>query len=500
LTRRRTATVVVGGVLAAAFISFGASAAAAATAKPVDLKNVEVLPIPAGNGVAQASATAATARSPLPAGYEEQEHLVRGTASLYDGPARGPAKIESTDHPFTTRVLVRAPSDPSAFSGTVWVEPFNTSGGGEADALWGSLAPLAEQRGDAWVGVTVRNGSVARLQEFDGARYADLDLAATGYGWDVLRDVGTLLKTNSSKSPLADLDVKHVYLGGYSQSGVDVGTFASSFHDVTRLKGDKPTYDGYLVGARGGNLSPLQSSGALIPAFQTAALRNLDVPTIDLEPQANAEGFAVEVPTVIAQDAGLAGADKITTPTFTYTSAGGVVVRKPDTNAPDNRYRLYEVAGAPHGNGGGTAACPGISSFPVRYFTRAAEANLARWAEKGIPPAPAPRLTLATKDDVSVARTDQYGNAVGGLRSPFVDVALSRYEAHQPGSSCTGFGNEVPLSKDVLTQRYGDATKYMQQFTKSLDKAIKAGTLLSLDRQAILDAQQVRANELFAPQ
>ena len=436
-TGRRARGVLVGMILTAAVISFGGNASGAASVtKTVDLSEVEVLPIPAGNGVAQASATAPTARSPLPDGYEEQEYLVRGTASLYDGPARGPVKVESTDHPFVTRVLVRAPTDPSAFSGTVWVEPFNTSGGGEADALWGSLGPLAEQRGDAWVGVTVRNGSVARLQEFDAARYADLNLAATAYGWDILRDVGTLLKTNNSKSPLADLAVKHMYLGGYSQSGVDVGTFASSFHDVTRLKGDKPTYDGYLVGARAGNLSPLQSSGALIPAFQTAALRNLDVPTIDLEPQANAEGFAVEVPTVIARDAGLAGADKITTPTFIYTSAGGVVVRKPDTNAPDNRYRLYEVAGAPHSNGGATAACPGISSFPVRFFTRAAEANLARWAEKGTPPSPAPRLTLATKDDVSVAKTDQYGNAVGGLRSPFVDLPLPRYEAHQPGSSC----------------------------------------------------------------
>ena len=120
--------------------------------------------------------------------------------------------------------------------------------------------------------------------------------------------------------------------------------------------------------------------------------------------------------------------------------------------------------------------------------------------EKGTAPKPAPRLTLATNDKVSVAKTDEYGNAVGGVRSPFVDVPLSKYEAHTPGATCTTFGNETPLGADVLHQKYGDAATYMKEFTKSLDKAIAAGTLLQSDRQAILDAQQPRANQMFAAQ
>src|SRR5262249_33719322 len=160
-----------------------------------------------------------------------------------------------------------------------------------------SIAPIVAERGDAWIGVTVRAGSVPVLKTFDPVRYADLDLAASGYGWDVLRDVGALLKSKDPNRPLADLDVKRGYLGGYSQSAVDAGTFASGFHDVTRQKSGKPVYDGYFIGARGANLSPLQSTGALIPSFEVARLRPLDVPVVDMEPQANAEGFAVEVPT-----------------------------------------------------------------------------------------------------------------------------------------------------------------------------------------------------------
>jgi hypothetical protein len=38
----------------------------------------------------------------------------------------------------------------------------------------------------------------------------------------------------------------------------------------------------------------------------------------------------------------------------------------------------------------------------------------------------------------------------------------------------------------------------MTKFTKSLDAAIKNGTLLSLDRQAILDQQQAEATAAFS--
>ena len=95
--------------------------------------------------------------------------------------------------------------------------------------------------------------------------------------------------------------------------------------------------------------------------------------------------------------------------------------------------------------------------------------------------------------------TDEYGNALEGLRSPFVDVPLSRYYAHATGApTCSNYGNEVPLPAATLRQLYGDPQGYMTKFTKSLDAAIKRGTLLALDRQAILDRQQAAANAAFA--
>jgi hypothetical protein len=131
-------------------------------------------------------------------------------------------------------------------------------------------------------------------------------------------------------------------------------------------------------------------------------------------------------------------------------------------------------------------------------FFSASGANLARWAEKGVAPASAPRIELATTGEVSTSKTDQYGNALGGIRSPLLDVPLSKYEARSTGfGPCWQTGNETLLPADTLKQLYGDAPGYMTKFTKALDSAIKKGYLLELDRQTILDVQQGKANTAF---
>jgi hypothetical protein len=470
-----------------------------APSKQVDLTGLEVKAPPAGNGVPQQSATVSTARQPLPGNYTETEYLLEGKAATYKGPAAGPVTVNSKDNAFVTRILVRAPTKAADFSGTVWVEPFNTSGGGDFDAVWGTIAPLITQRGDAWIGVTVRAAQVPLLQTFDAARYAGLNFQSNAYSWDMLRDVGALAKTNSPKSPLHDLKVKHVYVAGYSQSASDAATLASAFNEVTRLRDGSPVFDGYVIGSRGGFLTPLQSSNSVIPAFETAKVRPVDTPTIDFEAQTNVEGIGITVPTVLLQQSGVAGADKITTPTSTYTVSGGAYVRRPDSNTKTNRFRLVEVSGSPHGAGSSPDCQGNGSTFPTGTFFRASAANLARWAEKGSAPASIARIELATLDKVSVAKNDQYGNALGGMRSPFLDVPLAKYEAHSTGSpgTCWQIGNETPLPAASLLQLYGNAQGYMTEFTHALDSAIKKGYLLQQNRQAILDAQQGKANAAF---
>jgi hypothetical protein len=505
-TPRKTLAALAATLLVVACSSSDDASAPTTTADPasitdasnqVDVRDLKIEPMPAGNGVPQRTAKAADARQPLPVDYVETEHLVSGSAAVYSGPATGPAEVASDGHPYATRVLVRAPARAEDFSGRVWLEPFNTSGGGEVDAIWSSLAPLIVQEGDAWVGITVRASQTARLQTFDPVRYAGVALTNNDHGWDAIRSIGTLVKLNPDSSPLASYDVEHVYLSGYSQSAVDAATFAGAFNGRTRLGDKSPVFDGYFLGSHESNLSPLQSGSTIIPKFESAPLPAVDVPVIDMESQTDVEGFAVQVPTALAREAGVAGADEATGDTIDYVNAGGASVRRDNRDRPKDHFWLLEIAGAPHGTGGGNG-CDGFSSFPTSYFTRASAAMLVAWAEKGIRPPDAKRIELAKLDKVSVAKTDEHGNAVGGVRSPFVDVPLSRFEVHSgPAPTCKQVGNETPFTKEVLVKLYGDADSYLEAFTKSLDATIKARYLLPLDRQRILDAQRARANELF---
>jgi Alpha/beta hydrolase domain len=168
--------------------------------------------------------------------------------------------------------------------------------------------------------------------------------------------------------PLQEFDpvryaVTNLYVGGYSQSGVDVATFASAFNGGTRMADGSAVYDGYLPAAHAASMTPLQAGGSVVPTFEFTPMAPVDVPVIDLE-----------------------------------THAGRI----------------------PSCDGEG-------SSFPIASFMRGAVDLLYRWAEDGEAPPTAERIELATSDVVSAAAVDATGNPLGGVRSPFVDVPLVQY-------------------------------------------------------------------------
>ncbi|ORW32515.1 hypothetical protein AWB91_11245 [Mycobacterium paraense] len=432
---------------------------------------VQLRVMPSRSGVPETSAS----RSPtefdetLPAfseGYAEQEHLLAGMASRYAGPATGPPTVVSTGHRYATRVLARYPKELSRFSGRVVIEPFNTTYGVDLDALWLHVGGLLQAQGDAWIGISVRAWSSEELKRRDARRYGDVDIPSNDLAWDLLAAIGALVKRGGAHSPLRHLPVRHVYLGGYSQSAVDTATFAAAFGVV---------YDGYFPASHAASLTPL-APGRGLPRFEYAPMPAVGVPVIEIQPQSDVEGF---------------GFDEFVNP-------GSAWVRREDSDTAGDRYRLYEIAGAPHA--AKIAGCDGAgSSFPTSAFLRAGLRNLFRWAEDDVAPPRAPRIVLGVDDVVSEASVDRFGNALGGVPSPFLDVPIGRYEAHStPGPLCALAGRETPLPREVLTGRYGDAHTYLAEFTISLDETIRAGFLLEDDRAAILDAHTAKARAAFA--
>lgn len=434
-----------------------------------------LLEIPSGAGVPETSASRPSSEfdDDLPEfseTYTEVEYLLAGTANRYTGPAIGPPTVVSDGHRYVTRVLARYPNDPARFSGRVVVEPFNTTYGADRDALWSHVAGLLQAQGDAWVGITERATSATQLKGFDAQRYADVEIGSNDLAWDLLRAIGLALKEGGEHSPLRHLPVRHVYLGGYSQSGVDTATFAVAFGVLTR-----PAYDGFFPACHAASLTPL-AVGDGLPRFEYAPIRAAGAPVVEIQPQSDVEGFGVEG----------------------FVNPGSAWVRREDGDEPGDRFRLYEIAGAPH-----AAKIPGCdgngSSFPMSAFVRAALRNLFRSAEDDIAPPSASRIALSVDGQVAEAAVDRFGNAIGGVPSPFLDAPLARYEAHStPGPLCKLAGREVPLPHQVLAERYGDLKTYLAEFTISLDAAVRAGYLLKEDRAQLLRGQTAKAHAAFA--
>jgi Alpha/beta hydrolase domain len=443
------------------------------------------VPVPYGGGTA-----CSTAREPrlwdgesvpaLAEGYVETEYVLSGSAQTYAGPATGPVTVASGHSRYVTRILARCPTNPADFSGRVVVEPFNTSFGIDRDALWARVGGLLQAEGDAWIGITTRAAGAAELRKLDAVRYAEVDFSVNDFGWDALCDLGWLIKSGSRRSPLGQFDVDRVYLGGYSQSAVDVATFAMAFHAIARSPDDSPIYDGYFPAGHAASFAAVASGNAWVPPREHSWMRGLDVPVIEVQPQSDVEGFRAEIDSVV------------------FVNPGSASVRRADSDFKHGRYRLYELAGAPHAASMDGCEGPG-SSFPTSAFLRAALRLLFQWAEDALPPPRARRISVQADGPVSVARVDEYGNPLGGVRSPHLDVPLARYEVHScPGPMCQLVGRETPLPTDELVARYQNAAGYMTEFAAALDATIRARYLLPADREPILRDVTAAAQRAFA--
>ena len=131
-----------------------------------------------------------------------------------------------------------------------------------------------------------------------------------------------------------------------------------------------------------------------------------------------------------------------------------------------------------------------INEGPQRFIAQAALRGLDRWVSAGTPPAQAARIELASERPPVIAR-DACGIALGGVRTPMVDVpAVTLSGEPPPGSSGHGWlvGSTAPLDSATLLRRYHDQAGYLADYARSLDAAIDGGFLLPEHREELLAA------------
>jgi hypothetical protein len=123
-----------------------------------------------------------------------------------------------------------------------------------------------------------------------------------------------------------------------------------------------------------------------------------------------------------------------------------------------------------------------INSGPQHFVLKAAIASLNEWVRHGTPPPWAPRLEISNWPLLRILR-DTHGNALGGIRTPQVDVPIATLsgEAQRGSLFCLLFGSTVPFDDAKLTSLYPDHESYVSAFNEATDRAVEAGFVLPED-------------------
>ena len=434
------------------------------------------------------------------AGYVEEEYFISGNANVYDWNTDGSLSVKAEKAPYTTRVLVRRPANASRFSGNVVVEPAMPARRYDWSLMWGYIHQGLIDRGDAWVGVTLPATSDS-LKKFNPARYASISFAnpnptaacpgagkngpsATedGLRMDELSQVGAALK--SPGGPFGNLKVEAIFM---TTQGGDLLTYMDAIHPRAKLANGKNVYDGYLA-RNPGNVQRLNQCA----------------------------------PAPVANDPRGGFKHQLGVPVIAVVAQGEVVasrwLRRPDSDDAADKFRLYEIAGVGHidkaayagfptladqtaiGAAQGTVewpfnvtcdpAIPMLEQPALTYAYDAAFQHLFNWARKGVPPPKAERIQI--KEDVGefvTTRTvalDEFGNGLGGVRTPYVEAPTASYFTTSPGpGACAEMGRRVTLDSPRLTGMYPNAKAYTAKVTQTTDRLVKEGWMTEVDAKRV---------------
>jgi hypothetical protein len=381
-------------------------------------------------------------------GYTESEYFFEGTATSYLGARSADGVWDAREGElraeFRSRMIVRRPGDPARFSGTVFVEWLNVASGQDSNPSWGYAAEEIMREGHAWVGVSAQATGVRALAAADAPRYGSLKHPGDRYSFDIFTHAGHALARHRGAAPLGGLEPETLIAISFSQSAGFLTTYIDGVQPRVEL------FDGFLVHS---------------PAMTARVRADLDAPTLIFVTESE------------------------------LTQLGFASVRQPDSDS----VRTWEVAGAAHvdawllNQAGYASGCPGrLNEGPHRQVLRAALHKLVAWARAGEPPPVAARIKLATEPRggrPAVIERDEHGNALGGIRTAFLDVPVSALSGDAaPGSppTCSGFGSTTPFDAATLARLYPDHDSYVAAFAASTEAAVDAGFILRPEADAMI--------------
>ena len=393
-------------------------------------------------------------------GYVEEEFFIEGTANRYTRPEMATAEVIDGGHPYKTRFVVRRPTSPTAFNGTVVVEWNNVTAGRDLDIDWFQSWPHFVRAGYAWVGVSAQRVGVDALREWSPERYGSLDVTHEGMverddlSYDIFAAVGRAVRGSTNPAVMGGLEVEHVIATGHSQSASRLAIYLNNVHPID------PVYDGVVVHGGGG---PIRD--------------DLDVKVWKL---------------LAETDMGRQAA-----------------IRQPDTD----RFRSWEVAGSSHvdisfavesakvraamdgqieaealaslpaaGQRSGRCDRPEYSRVPFRYVMNAAYDHMVRWIEGGGAPPLASPIDAESVGPPAVFARDGHGNATGGIRLAAHAVPTALNAGQNTGQGfCRLYGAHEPFDAATLAALYPSHEAYVAAVRDVAEANVAAGYILEAD-------------------
>jgi hypothetical protein len=350
--------------------------------------------------------------------------------------------------PYKTRLVIRKPADNARFSGLVLAESMHPAG--NAHGFEYASVYLMES---GHIAAEILTSGPALPQAANRERYADLSMSNDQVN-EILAQVGSLVR--SPRGPLAGLTVRKMILFGTSASSFVLTNYLPA-HMVYRTPDMQRVYDGFL------------------PTSNGSTIQAVDVPLIQIPTQHEYENIGTT---------------------------------RQDGDAPGDQYRDYEFAGMGHLDSRHNqrrlpqSACVNpLSMYPVEAYMSVALDHLFRWVDKGIAPPKADRILIDRNraNDGSLMALDEHGNPKGGIRNPYVDLAVVKYTARNTAAPQGGNAQlcglsvfQTPIAKADLKKAYGSKANFVRKVDARLKELETAGWSLPVYHDLILtDARAV---------
>ncbi len=443
-------------------------------------------------------------------GFVEAEYEISGTGNIYDyvddEAQSAVVEIVESDIPYATRMLVRRPANAVDFNGTVYIEYLNSTASWDDDPFWRMSAESFSNVGSVYIGITSDTVTVEFLRDRWGNpedpgdpddpqgfpprnrdRYENLTMDRFGQIWDIFSQAAILLRDDDNPdNPLMGFGVERIIQTGYSQSAGFVKTYANSMHERDVEEYGFPAYDGYF-GSVGGfsakkiNPPPPGEGDDFNGYGDPRRLITVDAPAIRFQAETEMLGI-FNAHTGRQVETGEPDSPKIRT----YEMAGGVHVDI-KLESTGQLIRERDLGFAPEPKDCSNPVIPISTTYIQSALLRAMEA----WIRDGAEPPPSSLIELGFDESMAqVVIFDDNGNAVGGVRSPQIEVPLGQYIANpftifEP---CFLEGAFVEFDEERFKELYPTDQFYRAEVDRAISRAVADGFILAEDTDSLREA------------